>query len=355
MASIYTYNILSPLAASGADVSLVNSNFKITGAPTINNKQTISGLLLDPITEVREKVVCTPSTAGSTGNYSMRITQFVKTLGRNVSKVFTYAATSGDTATTISGAFVAMISLERELAITVTGTSTVDITANSGSSDLNIVLSAPNASTFTSVTSFLNVAGAAVTTATLTTPFLSQTAAGLPNNVGTLTSTSTNLANGMVVRYTLASTDSFTFHDGTVVNTPGATVDLIVGNVSGTTFDIGAIYDSRLESFTLGTASARTVSPVATPGRGLGSELALRGIVGATAATTYAEVRIIWNDAPVNGGTPIQKQHSVFVDTTTSSVNYGTFRYKLINALQGTSSSTSTFNTTATPESASVI
>lgn len=354
MASIYTYNILSPLAASGADVSLVNSNFKITGAPTINNKQTISGLLLDPITEVREKVVCTPSTAGSNGNYSMRITQFVKTLGRNVSKVFTYAATSGDTATTISGAFVAMISLERELAITVTGTSTVDITANSGSSDLNIVLSAPNASTFTPVTSFVNSAGSAVTIAASTAATTGATAD--PNRVGTITAASSNLANGMVVRYTLISGDSFTFHDGTVVNTAGATVDVIVGNVSASAFDIAGIYDSRIESVTLGTsATPRTLTLVPTPGRGLGSELATRGVVGATAATTYAEVKLLWNDAPVNGGTPIQKQHSVFVDTTTNSTNYGTFRYKLINALQGTLSSTSTFSATATPESASVI
>jgi hypothetical protein len=354
MASIYTYNILSPLAASGADVSLVNSNFKITGAPFINNKQAISGLLLDPITEVREVVTLTPTAATGVQVYSIRITQFVKTLGRNVSKVFSYSAASGDSATTISAAFIAMINLDRELALTATGTATVVLTAASGSSDMIVTLISLG-SGLTAATTFVNVAGSAVTTATLTTPFLSQTAAGLPNNVGTLTSTSTNLANGMVVRYTLASTDSFTFHDGTVVNTVGATVDLIIGNVSGTSFDIGPLYDSRLEFFTLGTASARTVSPVATPGRGLGSELASRGVVGATAATTYAEVRIIWNDAPTTGGTPIQKQHSVFVDTTTSSVNYGTFRYKLINALQGTTSSTSTFNTAATPESASVI
>lgn len=353
MASIYTYNILSPLAASGADVSLVNSNFKITGAPFINNKQTISGLLLDPVTELREKVVSTPSTAGSTGYYTMRITQFVKTLGRNVSKVFTYAATSGDTATTISGGFVAMIALERELAITVTGTSTVDITANAGSSDLSVVLSAPLSSTFTAATTFVNVAGSAVTLANATA--ITQTSSGTVANVGTITATSSNLANGMIVRYTLISGDSFTFRDGTVVSTVGATVDLIVGNVSGTAFDIGGIYDSRLELFTLAATAARTLALVPGPGRGLGSELALRGVVGATAATTYSEVRIVWNEIPATGGTPIQKQHSVFVDTTTSSTNYGTFRFKLINALQGTTSSTTAFQTTATPESASVI
>lgn len=352
MASIYTYNILSPLAASGADVSLVNSNFKITGAPTINNKQTITGLLLDPVTEVREVVTLTPTVASGAQTYSIRITQFVKTLGRNVSKVFSYAAANGDSATTISAAFIAMINLDREIAVTASGSATVVLTAASGSSDIIVtVISA--GSGLSPQTTFVNSAGTAVTLANATAT--STTGGGTVAVVGTITAASTNLANGMVVRYTLISGDSFTFHDGTVVNTAGATVDLIVGNVSASAFDISPIYDSRLELFTLAATAARTLSLVPTPGRGLGSELATRGVVGATAATTYAEVRILWNDAPVNGGTPIQKQHSVFVDTTTNSTNYGTFRYKLINALQGTTSSTSAFNTTATPESASVI
>jgi hypothetical protein len=352
MASIYTYNILSPLAASGADVSLVNSNFKITGAPTINNKQAISGLLLDPVTEVREVVTLTPTAATGVQTYSFRITQFVKTLGRNVSKVFSYAAASGDSATTISAAFIAMINLDRELAVTATGTATVVLTAASGSSDMTVTIISTG-SGLSAATTFVNAAGSAVTLANATATSVGATTD--PNRVATITAASSNLANGMIVRYTLIAGDSFTFHDGTVVNTAGATVDVIVGNVSASAFDISPIYDSRIELITLAATAARTLTLVPSPGRGLGSELATRGVVGATAATTYAEVKLLWNEVPTNGGTTIQKQHSVFVDTTTSSTNYGTFRYKLINALQGATSSTSTFNNTATPESASVI
>ena len=89
MSSISTYNIITPGAQSSAattDMSIVNGVLKITGAPNINFKNTVSAVVLDPINEAREIITLTPTTASGAQTYSFRITQFVKTLGRNVDR-----------------------------------------------------------------------------------------------------------------------------------------------------------------------------------------------------------------------------------------------------------------------------
>lgn len=352
MASIYTYNILSP-TTSGTDVNLVNSNLRITGAPPVSLKQATVSQFLDPVTELRERVTLTPTTAAAAGVvYSIRIQQVNK--GRNISKAFSYTSVGLDTDTIISTRFVSMINLDPELSVVaaVAGT-TFTITAASTGVDINVTII--NSGTgLTQATTFYNSAGTQVTLANATAT--SQTSAGNVGNVGTITAASSNLANGMIVRYTLIAGDSFTFADGTVVNTVGAKVDLRVGNVSGAAFDIGQVHDSNIELFTLAATAARTLELVPSFVRGTGAELANRGIVGATSATVYAEVKMNWLEVPPNGGAAISKSHSVFVDTTTSA-NYNPFRFKAINLMRATSGATVTtaFQTTATNEASSVL
>ena len=351
MASIYTYNFLSPTGTAGVDVNLVNSNLRVTNAPPVNIKQATVSQFLDPITELRERITITPTTAAAAGTvYSLRIQQVNR--GRNISKVFSYTSVGADTDAVISARFVSLINLDPELSVVaaVAGT-TFTLSAASTGVDIVVTLISLGAG-LTQASSFLNAAGAVVTLANATAA--TQTSAGTANNLGTITATSVNMANGMIVRYTLISGDSFTFADGTVVNTVGATVDLRVGNVSGPSFEIGPLHDSNIELFTLAATAVRTLALVPSFVRGTGAELANRGIVGAAAATVYAEMKLNWLEVPANGGAAISKSHSVFVDTTTSA-NYGPFRYRAVGFMRATAASTTAFNTTATNESAAIL
>lgn len=358
MASISTYNIITPGAQSSAattDMNIVNGVLKMTGAPNINFKNTVSAVVLDPINEAREVITISPSAASGAQIYSIRVTQFVKTLGRNVSKVFSYSAATLETAATISAAFVAMISLDRELAVTVAAVSTTgfSLTATSGSSDIIVTLISTG-SGLSQASTYVSAAGTAITVATTYT-------AGVASNLTTLTGAtgsqpvSNGLANGALLQITLnaSETGSITMHDGSTY-TAGQSflVRCNVSNnntVTSATVTYGPTTDANVLTNTTGSA-APTVAVVATPGRGLGSELALRGIVGATAATSYTQVKVNWNDVSAQGGTPIAKEHSVFVDGTTNSSNLTAFRFVAINLLSGYTGTNSAISTTVNPE-----
>lgn len=352
MSSIYTYNLLTP-AASGADVNLSNSLIKTTGAPTVNLKEATLSQFNDPITELREVITLTPTTATAIGQvYSINVVQFVKTLGRYVNKNFSYTSQSAttDTGTVISTRLRDLINLDPELAVTAALVgATVSITADSGSSDMTITLTSLGAG-LTSATTYVNSSGTAVTLASGT----AVTQAGTTvNGVVTVTAVSSNLAAGMYVAYTLAGADSITLADGTILSA-GATVNVRVGNTSASAFDFGPLYDSNIESVTIGATGVRTLALVVTAPRGTASELASRGVVGAASATVYGEVKLNWLETPPNGGAPISKSHSIYVDSTTSGANYTAFRYKMMNAMRALTSSTSAFGTTATAEASSI-
>ncbi len=350
MSSIYSYNLLVP-AASGADASLANSCVKITGAPAVNLKEATLSQFNDPLTEVREVVTLTPTTATAVGQvYSFNVTQYVRSLGRIVSKNFSYTSvTASDSNTTISTRLKALLDLDSELAISVTSSTTVVITADSGSSDITVTLISTGAG-LTQASTYVNAAGTAVTIANGTA--VTQAGATV-NGVVTVTAVSSNLANGMLVNYTLSGADSITLADGTVLSA-GSVLAVRVANASASSFDFGPSTDSNIESVTIGATGARTLtlSPV-TP-RGTVSDLAARGVVGAVSGTTYGEVKLNWLEVPVMGGGAISKSHSVFVDSTTSGANYTAFRYKVMNAMRALTSSTSAFGTTATAEASSI-
>jgi hypothetical protein len=357
MASISTYNIITPGAQSSAattDMSVVNGFLKMTGAPNINFKNTVSAVVLDPINEAREVITLTPTTASGAQVYSFRITQFVKTLGRNVSKVFSYSAASGDTATTISAAFIAMINLDRELSVVASGTSTVVLTANSGSSDLLVTLISTG-SGLSQAATYLSAAGTALTVATTYTAAVASNLTTLTGATGTQPVTGNGLANGVLLQITLnaSETGTITMHDGsTYAAGQSFLVRCNVSNnatVTSATVTYGPTTDANVLTNTTGSA-APTVAVVATPGRGLGSELALRGIVGATAATSYTQVKVNWNDVSLQGGTPIAKEHSIFVDGTTNSSNLTAFRFVAINLLAGYTGTNNAISSTVNPE-----
>lgn len=360
MSSISTYNIITPGAqssASNTDMSIVNGVLKTTGAPNINFKNVTSAVVLDPINEAREVITLTPTIASGAQTYSFRITQFVKTLGRNVSKVFTYSAANGDSATTISAAFIAMISLDRELAVAATGTSTVVLTAASGSSDINVTLISTG-SGLSQASTYRDAAGTAITVAATFTGANASNLTTLTGATGTQPALNNGLANGALLQVTLAAgeTGSITMHDGTTY-TAGQSflVRCNVSNnatVTSATVTYGPTTDANVLTNTTGAVVGNypTVAVVATPGRGLGSELALRGIVGATAATSYTQVKVNWNDISVNGGTPIAKEHSIFVDGTTNASNLTAFRFVAINLLSGYTGTNSAISTTVNPE-----
>jgi hypothetical protein len=358
MASISTYNIITPGAQSSAattDMSMVNGFLKTTGAPMINFKNTVSAVVLDPINESREVVTISPTAATGVQTYSIRVTQFVKTLGRNVSKVFSYSAAASETAASISAAFIAMINLDRELAVTTAAVSTTgfSLTAASGSSEIIVTLISTG-SGLTQAATYLNAAGTAMTIAT------TYGAASTTSNLTTLTgatgtqpATGNGLASGSLFLITLVSeSGSITMRDGsTYTGNQSFLVRCNVSNnatVTSATVTFGPTTDANIVTNTL--SGTPTVALVATPGRGLGSELALRGIVGATAATSYTQVKVNWNDVSLQGGTPIAKEHSIFVDGTTSSSNLTAFRFVAINLLSGYTGTNSAISTTVNPE-----
>jgi len=351
MASIYTYNLLTP-AASGADVNLFNSVIETTGAPYVNLKEATVSQFLDPITETRDVVTLSPTTATAIGQvYSFNIVQFVKSLGRYVTKTFSYTSqTASDSNTTISLRLKQLIDLDSELAVTTTSTTTLVITADSGSSDLTVSIISTGAG-LTSASSVVNSAGSAVTIANATA--LSQ-AGTTVNGIVTVTAVSANLAVGMIVNYTLSGADSITLSDGTVLSAGAVLPVRIGGTVSNSVFDFGPAYDSNIESVTIGASGARTLTMAVSPARGTSSDLASRGVVGSASATVYGEMKLNWLETPVNGGAPISKSHSVFVDSTTSAANFAAFRYKALNAMRALTSSTSAFGTTVSVEASSI-
>jgi hypothetical protein len=354
MASIYTYNLLTP-AASGADVLLSNSTIEIAGAPFVNLKEATLSQFNDPIVEVRKVQVWTPSSITAGTAYALNIVAFSKPLGRLVNKLFSCTAVAGDNATTVSNKLIQIINLDSEIPVTASGTGggTVILTADAGSSDFTATNA--GAGTFSGATAtFVNSAGTAVSFTTGTSTGVAESGAGV-NNLATITiAASATLAAGMVVNYTLGGTDSIILADGTTV-TSGTIPVRIGGTVSTTQFQFGPATDSNIESMDLDTAvAARTVTLTPAPPRGTAAELASRGIVGASSSVTYAEVKLNWLEVPVNGGAAISKSHSVFVDSTTTPANYTAFRYVAINAMRALTTSTSAFGTTASVQASSI-
>jgi hypothetical protein len=355
MSSIYSYNLLTP-AASGADTSLSNSCIKITNAPTVNIKEATLSQFVDPLTELREVVTLTPTAASAVGQaYTIRVQQFNNSLKRTVSKVFSYTSiTASDSRLVISTAMAAILNLDSELAITAAvggsgGSETITITADSGSPELTVTIVSVGAG-LTQASTVINSAGTAVTIANGT----AVTQAGTTvNGVVTVTAVSSNLAAGMLVNYTLSGTDSITLADGTVLSS-GSTLAVRVANTSASAFDFGPSTDSNIESVTIGATGARTLTLSPVFARGTATDLASRGVVGAASNVVYGEVKLNWLETPVNGGPAINKSHSVYVDSTTSGANYTAFRYKVMNAMRGLTSSTSAYGTTATAEASSI-
>lgn len=358
MASIYSYNFLNSLAASGADVNMVNSNIRFNGAPPVNMKQATVSQFVDPITLLREQWVFTPTAANAVGQvYSFRLQQVVN--GRNISKVFSYTSvTNADTRLAICTALARVVNLDPELSVvaTVTGSNpneTLTITASATSPDLIVtIISVGNGFTIPSTPAFVNGAGAAVSLSAPTGVTSVSTGA---NGLVTISATNTNIVAGMLVNYTIApSGETITFADGSTT-VPGQIVTVRVGGtISGSQFQIGPSTDSNIESITFTTiAAARVATLQPSFVRGTGTELAARGIVGATAANVYAEVKLNWLETPPNGGAPISKTHSVFVNS--GDANYSAFRYNAMNFMRGATSSTTTFGTTANNETSAIL
>ena len=353
MASIYTYNLLTP-AASGADVLLANSTIEITGAPFVNLKEATLSQFNDPITEVRKRQVWTPSSITAGTAYALNIVAFSKPLGRLVNKLFSCTAVAGDTATTVSDKLIQIINLDSEIPVTASGTGggTVILIADAGSSNFTATNAA--AGTFTGATAtFVNSSGTTVSFTTGTSTAVAESGAGI-NNLGTITVASSNLAAGMLVNYTLAGNDLIILADGT--NVISGTIPVRVGGTTNATqFQFGPSTDSNIESMDLDTTvTARTVALVPAPPRGTAADLASRGVVGAASATIYAEVKLNWLETPANGGAPISKAHSVYVDSTTSGANYTAFRFASINAMRALTTSISAFGSTVSVEASSI-
>lgn len=352
MSSIYTYSFLSPTGTAGVDVSLVNSNLRITGAPNINMKQATQGLYVDAITETREVITLTPTQATAIGQvYSIRISQFNKALGRNVSKSFSYTSvTASDSTSVISAALIAVINLDPELAVTASGSTTVVITADSGSNDIIVTLISTGAG-LTQASTFVNSAGTAVTPATT---YTASTASNLVTVVRA-SGTQTGFAEGMIVNVTLAGADTITLRDGTVLAAPSVVPVRIGGTITngggvGDQFQFGPTTDSTIAAAAV-TAAVVAVAP--RPARGTAAELTSRGIVGTASGVVYSEVLVNWLETPSQGGAPISKSHSVFVSTATAA-NHTAFRFNAINLMNAVSGSPSAFQTTANPEASSI-
>lgn len=364
MASIYTYNIITPSATAGADISLINSMIETTNAPSVSIKEATLSQFNDPIVETRKKQVWTPTAANSTA-FALNIVAFNKSLGRIVNKTFSYTtAASGDNATSISNALAALINLDSEIPVTATGGATLTLIADAGSSDFTATTAAAGGMAGATATT---VSTAGVDNTIATTYSFTSTTAGLTTLTGATGSqpvAGNGLVAGMLVRVTLNAGESagaVVLQDGTSLSGGQSFITRLntVSNnatVTSATITFGVAGDSNILSNTM--TLGPTVALVASPPRGTGAELASRGVVGAVAATQYGELRLNWLETPVNGGAPISKSHSVFVDAssgTSGTTAYTGFRWKAINILNGTTPNTGAIQTVANPETSSAI
>lgn len=362
MTTIQTYSFLDTVAASGADTMLTNSTVKMKGAPDVKLGSIMTAQILDPQVVLREVVTLTPTQSTAIGQvYSFRVNQLNKTTGTNISKVFAYTAiTAADSATVISNALRAVIGTDAQIDMVASGTATLVLTASASSPNFEITVVSAGAG-LSQATTFVDGAGSVVVLGGSGTYANSTiTGTGTPDctlNMIITSGTQTGLVEGMRVNVTLTGNDTITLQDGTVL-IAGAVFNTRIGAVvngaaTSVSFKIGQLYDSNIALIS-STATSRVAALAPTYARGLGSELASRGIVGATAATTYTEVSLSWLETPQIGGVQRARKHSTFVSGA-SGANLLALRYQVMNSLHGTAASTSSFTTTFTSEAVSAL
>lgn len=192
-----TYSVLSTIAAAAADITQSSGYLSITGCPPMKYsgiRSTGNGYLKQ-VTEYVASITVTP-TAVASSTYTLVITQFNATIGRNVTEqVSCTTASSGDTATIICNAWRAQLALFPDLKVAGTGTATfiITATANVRSAIVNVVALNANISVATTPANT-----AVVSAATNATPIVLTTAANtwvvgqLVTSAGQATNTAAN-------------------------------------------------------------------------------------------------------------------------------------------------------------------
>lgn len=291
--NVSTYNVLDTVAASGADITLSNHVLKFTGSPSIDFRSIESCQVSEAKNELLQITTITP-TAADSKTFAFWITQ--KLASGGVSRVLvTYdTAASGDTATTICNAWRAQINLMSNLSVSVSGTSTLIITALTGA-PIFTVTSAGNGT----ISAANTVSGKSTKTIT-----------ALTAATGTFT----------------ASAHGYSVGD-TVTVTPGGTSTLAKDGVSGLTSVTGVVKIAATNTFVLYgvTISADessltgTAVPQPSPAVGKGSDLIAAGVSTATAGNNYYAVKVNHLDRANNPGSTTgerrAKSHTVYVNT----------------------------------------
>lgn len=121
-----------------SDCTLNQGTLQTKGAPAIKMADIFQAELLDPLAEGLQVVTLTPVAAASS-TYQFTITQQNNDTGQLVQIPFSYVSlASGDTATTIGNAFRTLIGLQPSLKITASGTTTLILTAQTGSPNFSV-------------------------------------------------------------------------------------------------------------------------------------------------------------------------------------------------------------------------
>lgn len=208
-----TYSVLSTIAASAGDVSLLGHKLTITGCPTFDYRKMeswgdgLNSSLLETL-----QVTTVTFTAANSTNYSLIISQWNPTLNKQITIPLYYTSlSSGDTATTISNQFRTLIAGQANLGVTASGTSTLILTGVTGTPLFTVINVAPSTTTISST-----VTGVAIASCTAASPSVITTGSAhglLVGNVITIASADdTKLLSGTYRVATVPSSTTYTLY-----------------------------------------------------------------------------------------------------------------------------------------------
>lgn len=329
-------SVLNTIAASGADVTLANRQFNITGFPAAINYlgiTTVGAGLLPPLVETPQVKTIT-FTASNSVTYSFYVQQNVD--DNQISFPFTYTSDSTATAAEIALAITSAINNNPALRITASGTSTtITVTADAGYPFFTITAN-----------SNVTVADAMPTIAPHAT---AATAIAGTTTVTVTTAAAHGLATGQTVA--IAGVATMTLTQNGVSGLSAVTARITYA--SSTTFTLDGVTGTGTNSGTI------TITKVAQADRGNGADLLAAGVSGALAANNYAALVINYNkEIPnlINVARASANQQTIYVSANlaaspyTATTNYSTF----VTALNEKLAAYVTSTTNADPEAIAV-
>lgn len=296
-----TTSVLSTIQAAFADIVTLGHKLSITGCPTMDYRTIQAMLPQASLVEQLQVTIVTPIASNST-TYRLVISQFVPALGHFVTFPLVYTTNSiGDTATTICNAFRAELLSQTAIQITGSGTTTLILTAITGSPLFTVTNIEPVSTTVDITTGMAGVAIASNTTA----------------SPSVITSVAHGLSTGNVI--TIVSVDNTKLASGTYRVTSTGANTYTLASLDGTVPLAGTA------------TTTATVQKVAQFSAGQGAALIASGITAASTGHTYTQWAFVHVDldGTLMGNTESsQSKHTLYVDEGVA--NFAAFESRMV-------------------------